>query len=327
MSTMQRVLLVLALALGLAGVFASNNETKAATLQAEWSLFARADATSFAPGAGPAPSPAGYEIISFDAVGLAGGLATYTYGGPDLPPSKGGPVPALVTCDATITLDELHLDVGGGFPYAGCVFFVGVENTGDQPVRFELGAIGDEATVQCNVPGCQASDIEVLAGAPGADPLAACRVEGGPVTLSEGVYSLPPGGLVVCPVFIVVLQPAKENATYILEIDPPPPQEPPGNPDEPDNPPQIFENPPLTNREPPPGQPEPPTATPTPTPTPTPVSNIGGERTPGATPIAPATGDSVVVTREVVRGSSAAPFLLVVAVGLGIAAFWPRRGW
>jgi|GEM_PF-5186691 len=316
MATTRRALLALAIALGLSGVFVSREEGAAATLETTWSLFARADANSFTPGVDPAPAPGGYEIVSFDAVGLAAGLGTYVYGGADLPPALGGPAPPLVTCTATITGSELQLDVSGAFPYAGCVFFVGVENTGDAAARFELGPLGEEATVTCNAPGCEASDIEVLAGAAGPDPLAACRVEGGPVAFQDGIYSLPPGALVVCPVFIVVLQPAEEGATYLLEITPPPPETTPGDPG-----PQTFEAP-QVNREPPVRSDVPP-VTPTPEPT---VTLIAGERTPGApTPVAPSAGDSIVL-RSSGGGTGAAAALLVVAgVACAVAALWPVR--
>ena len=193
----------------------------------------------------------------------------------------------------------------------------------DVAARFELGPLGEDATVTCNAPGCEASDIEVLAGDAGDDPLALCRVEGGSVSLEDGVYSLPPGALVVCPVFVIVLQPASEGASYLLEITPPPPEE---VLDEPDGPDQSFQNP-LVNREPPPG--EAPTATPTEEPTPSPeptVTLVAGERTPGpATPIPPSTGDSVVVTAHEPGRGPAAALLVVAGVVCGVVALWPLR--
>jgi hypothetical protein len=320
MGTSRRALLALAVTLGLSGLFASRNEGAAAPIEMTWSLFARADATSFTPGNTPAGVPAGYEIVSFDAVGLAPGLSTYTYGGADLPASLGGPLPPLVSCESTVTASELHLDVAGAYPYAGCVFFVGAANTGEDAARFELGPLDDDATVTCNVDGCQASDIEMLAGGAGDDPLAGCVVTGSATAQEDGTYALTPGSQVVCPVFVIVLQPAKENATYTVQIAPPEPQPAPQQTIDFDDPPDSFANPPVRIAT----AVTPPTETPTPTATPVaPTVAIAGERTPGATPIPPDAGDSVVVRHGATEGSPAAGLLLLAAGALAVVAAWP----
>ena len=105
-------------------LFSRLTPTSAASLEATWSLFERADALSFVPGT--TATSAGYEIVSFAAVGPSAGLSTYQYGGADLVP----PQPPIVTCSATVEPTDLALLVDNAYPYAGCVFFVGVENTG-----------------------------------------------------------------------------------------------------------------------------------------------------------------------------------------------------
>ncbi len=320
MRVSRRILLALAVALGLSGLFASRSEGSAAPIEMTWSLFGRADVTSFEPGVGPAGVPAGYEIVSFDAVGLAAGLSTYTYGGADLPPALGGPLPALLTCEATATGSELHLEVTGAYPYAGCVFFVGATNTGEEAARFELGPLSEDANVTCNVAGCLASDVEMLAGAAGDDPVSGCEVTGGVTQIDGALYALAPGGRVVCPVFVIVLQPAEENAEYVVEILPPEPQPAPEAEvilDDP--PPGLIDRPSQLAPTATPTA-EPATATPT---SPAPTADIAGERTPGATPIAPATGEAVVVRDGGVEGAPAAGLLLLAGAGLLLVAAWP----
>ena len=147
--------------------FSAQRVGAAATLEARWSLYDRANASSFQAGVNGIAAPgagAGYEIVSFDSVGISAGLATYVYGGADLPAAHGGPMDPIVTCSASFTATEMFLTVDGAYPYAGCVFFLGVANTGDSPFRVSLGGLDEHATVTCNAPGCLASDVDVLGG-------------------------------------------------------------------------------------------------------------------------------------------------------------------
>ena len=300
-------------------------EGSAAPLEATWSLYSRANSTPFIVGA--PGGTGGYEIVSFAAAGPSDALETYVYGGPDLSP----PMPALVTCAATMQPTTVELTVGNGYPYAGCVYFLGVSNTGSNPIRVDLGSLEANATVVCNVSGCGRGDIDIVAGGRTAAEIG--QLCSGPATLTGPNlrYVIAPGDTFVCPLFIVVLQPAKENATYRIEIVPPPL----------DNENQELETPTATPTSTTPGKttdrsntfstPTPtltPTKpTPTPTPSPTPISTAAGERTPGAiaTPVAPSTGSGVLVQRA--GGNPVSP-ILVIAGGLlviWLVLAWPER--
>jgi hypothetical protein len=180
---------IVALGLGLV----AGRGTRAAPLEASWDIVGRANVSSFAPSVSQDPAATGYEIVSFDAVDVQGGLSTYVYGGADLPANRGGAAPAIVTCEATFTQTEIQLQVGGAFPYAGCVFFLRVTNTGDGPLNFQLGGLTADADVECNAPGCLASDIQVLAGSDSSTPEDACTVNGD-LTSTGGLLALAPGG-------------------------------------------------------------------------------------------------------------------------------------
>ena len=294
----------------------------AATIEARWELFGRADAASFAPGGTPIDGPgtgAGYEIVSFAAAGPSTALDTYMYGGADLPGAHGGPMPPLVSCESSFTATELFLDVQGAYPFAGCVFFIGVSNTGEEPVRVHLGMFDEHAMVTCNAPGCERSDIELMAGGPDASSaLAACNVQGETVELADDVLALAPGSRLVCPVFVVVLQPAAEGAIYTLVIEPPPLTTTtttvqtfdPGTDQVPAGPPPGNVEVPIDEE--PSAEPE------------TPTEAVEGERTrgPEPTPAPPDTGSGMLVQRERESGTAwIAVFMLgaacvVLAVGL-----------
>ena len=325
MSTARKALVWIAVAAVFFG-FALNQSGTAAPIEASWSLYERANTTSFEPGTGPAAAPSGYEIISFDAIGVSAGPETYMYSGADLPPAQGGPVPPIVGCTATIGGSVLDLDVSGGFPYSGCVFFVGVRNLGELPIRFDLGTLDAGVDFECNVAGCAVTDLDVVAGNAGPNPLGACLVNGAPVVVDGDQLALPAGSLVVCPVFIVVLQPAKEGAVYSLSITPPPLDPIPGERD----PVTIRDTPPVFN----PGRPAAtateapaeasPVASSTTSPT---VTLVEGERTPGttATPIAPSTGNAVIQRADPPSASPVGALFVVAGLGLLILAAWPRR--
>ncbi|MBI2765103.1 MAG: hypothetical protein HYX53_04235 [Chloroflexi bacterium] len=220
--TRSRLLVVIA---GIAFVllFAAATTGNAAPATASWSLYNRANATSFVAGAGlqPPASGGGWEIVSFDAQPVATGLATYLYGGADLPPARGGPL-SLISCAAVATPLSLSVTVANGYPYGGCVFFVGVTNTGAAPLQVRLGGLDGGEAVSCSAPGCRSSDIELVAGGPDAAAIAAlCRTEGGTLEPVSGlVYGIPAGATLVCPLFVTVLQAARENATYVVAIAP-----------------------------------------------------------------------------------------------------------
>jgi hypothetical protein len=299
--------------------FSAQRVGAAATLEARWSLYGRANATSFQAGATGVAAPgagAGYEIVSFDGVGISTGLATYVYGGPDLPPAHGGPIAPIVTCNAAFTATEMFLTVDGAYPYAGCVFFLGVQNTGDTAFRVRLGGLDEHATVTCDAPGCLPSDVDLLGGGANANDVAAlCREFGGSVTaVGADIYSVPPGATFVCPLFVTVLQPAKEGATYVVVISPPPPETriliPLTIPSPTNTPTRTIA--PKTD----------PTATPTPTPTATPIAATEGEKTPGpATPQPPRTGNGIVLRGGRQHGYDALTALLFLgALGAGVLA-------
>ncbi len=306
----------------------------AAPLEATWSIYNRANTTPFVVGT-PGGS-GGYEIVSFAAAGPTDALDTYVYAGPDLVP----PMPPLVTCAATMQPATVELNVGNGYPYAGCVYFLGVSNTGSNPIRVDLGSLEANATATCNVSGCQRSDIDIVAG--GRTAAEVGQFCSGPATLTgPGLrYTIAPGDTFVCPLFVVVLQPAKENATYRIEIVPP----------DLDDENQEFETPTPTATEGPrptatqstgtsgsrpsivstptptvvPAKPAEPTATPTPAPSPTPMSTAAGARTPGAnaTPLAPSTGSGVLVQRG--GGHTVSPLIVIAG---GLLAIWLVLAW
>lgn len=276
---------------------------EAQVVEARWSLYERADAASFVPGGTPIDAPgsgAGYEIVSFAATGPSTALETYMYAGPDLPPEHGGPLPSIVSCASEFTLTEMFLSVDGAYPFAGCVFFLGVANTGTEPLGMHLGMAAEHAETTCSAPGCQASDIEMLAGGPDASTaLSSCVLDGDAAVLLDDVVSLAPGSVLVCPVFIVVLQPAAEGATYTIVIEPPPPVTTstsnvatfdPGPPPQGGPPPGSTSTDPVDEA----------TATPIQTATPSPIDDVEGERTPGAsaTPAPPDTGSGTLVQRQ-----------------------------
>ena len=207
---------------------------RAATATVSWSVHERQDTSSFVPSpthvVAPAPG-AGYEIVSFSQDVPSVDSSGYVYGGPDLPPALGGPLPsAIVTCTAIFEPDGLRLVVENAYPYAGCVFFAGITNTGDVPVEVELGALDPDDLVTCDAPGCSADDVDLLGG--GADAATVgelCRTfdaTGAPnpagVQSTGGLgYSIEPGATFVCPMFLTVAQPAAEAATYMIWVSPP----------------------------------------------------------------------------------------------------------
>src|SRR5690606_33167110 len=108
-------------------------------------------------------------------------------------PEFGGPMQSIVSCGSSFTATEIFLNVEGAYPFAGCVFFVGVSNTGDEPVRVHLGMFDENAVVTCDTAGCQGSDIEVMAGGPdAASALEACQVQGQISVLADDVLALAP---------------------------------------------------------------------------------------------------------------------------------------
>lgn len=338
---MASIAIVLMLTIGLG--FASLRQGEAATLEGRWSLYQRANSTSFVSGGvGSLTSPGiGYEIVSLDAAPLSTGLATYVYGGPDLPPAKGGPMAKVVDCTAAFTPTNMHVVVSNGYPYAGCVFFLGVTNTGDSPLAVNMGGLTAEATITCppGRPDCGKTDIDVLAG--GADDAtirancrafdasgapADARILVGDATIFKQplTYTIPVGVTWSCPLFLVVLQPALEDTTYIIVINPPPIERPP----------VVLDTPPESPPPPPPPGIAPPvspttvagaTAVP-PAATPTPVDVVQGVSTPGAlaTPAAPATGTGLVVRNRPGQGIPVWPVILMACgLGLSIALAWP----
>lgn len=299
---------------------------EAQVIEARWSLYERAEATSFEPGGTPIDAPgsgAGYEIVSFAAEGPSTALDTYMYAGPDLPPEHGGPLPSVVSCTSEFTATEISLLVEGAYPFAGCVFFVGVANTGTEALRVHLGMLGDHSTVTCNAPGCAGSDIEMLAGGRDASTaVGGCVLDGEAADLEGDVLGLAPGSVLVCPLYIVVLQPAAEGATYSIVVEPPPPVT------------TSTSNVATFN----PGPLQPPggagatstdpvdeaTPTPTPTPTVTPNDAVEGVRTPGAdaTPAPPDTGSGTLIQRETESQTAWVGVMALVAALVIVALTW-----
>lgn len=333
-----RAAMVLTLVFVVAAVMlAAAGPSAAASLEARWALHARQDANSFV--AGAAPFAGGYEVVSFAAAGPSANLAAFKYGGADLVP----PQPPIVSCTATVGPSTLDLHVGGVYPFAGCVFFVAVENTGGEPIRVDLAALDNAATVTCSAPGCLPSDVDIVAGGGDAATIAAlCGADGGTVTHAGARYTIPPGATFTCPFFVTVLQPAKENAQYLVKITPPPidggdPQELQSPTPSPSSTIATFGSPfaPPSNTTgrivatPTPTLP-PAIATPSPTPSPTPtaVETVAGARTPGpgATPLAPSTGSGGELIQRAPGASGINP-LVVLAAGAGLlsALLWAYR--
>ena len=316
-------------ALGLLLLIATAAPGSAAPLAAQWSIFDRTDATSFHPGTGPATH--GYEVVGFGAAGPSAALSTFVYGGADLTP----PMAPIVTCALTVTPTALALTVNGAYPYAGCVYFVGVTNTGGGSIQVNLGSLDNNAAVTCNKPGCARTDLDLLAGATDAGTVnTLCRTIGagaGGVSAMGGLtYDVAPGFTFVCPLFVTVLQPAKEDASYLVSITPPPLTPSTGE--------ETLDvlPPPRSHGQPPsvlaaatptataPGQPP---ASPTPsglaTASPTPENSVLGVKTPGpGQPQPPATGSGTIVQRS--SGHRTGPVfgaLLLLAAALLLA--WP----
>ena len=316
-------------AVGLLLLIATAAPGSAAPLAAQWSVFDRTDATSFRPGTGPATH--GYEVVGFGAAGPSTALSTFVYGGADLTP----PMAPVVTCALSVTPTALSLTVNGAYPYAGCVYFVGVTNTGSGAIQVNLGSLDNNAVVTCNKPGCARTDLDLLAGATDAGTVSTiCRTIGagaGGVSSAGGLsYDVAPGFTFVCPLFVTVLQPAKEGATYSVSITPPP-LSPSTGEETLDIPP-----PPRSHAQPPAvlatatpttttaGQPS---AAPTPTAgataTHTPENSVLGVKTPGpGQPQPPATGSGAIVQQS--GGGRTGPVL--GALSLLVAALllaWP----
>ena len=293
----------------------------AATLEARWEMYERANAGGFEPGETPVEAPGagtGYEIVSFAAAGLGEAFGSYMYGGLDLPAEHGGPMAPVVGCSSSFTASEMFLEVSGAYPFAGCVFFLGISNTGDEPIRVHLGDLDGDAEVTCDTAGCEASDIEMVAGSPDAgDALTGCELDG-EVGPGEGdVLALAAGSTLVCPVFVIVLQPANEATIYTVVIEPPE-LETPG--------PEIltFEPEPLPpglTNQPPTGGEDPDTDEKPEPPSPTAV--VEGERTPGPnpTPVPPDTGASLVQRHTETDTSLLATVLFGLAAGVLVVGF------
>lgn len=339
----------------LGALFASGSAGTAATFEGHWSMYERADATSFAAGSVPFAGPdalPGYEIVGMDAKGVTESLDAYQYWGVSHEP----PMPEIVSCTATIVQPVMSLAVRGAYPFGGCVFFLGVTNAGESTLDVELGAPGNTLPVVCGGGPCQASDLDVLAGGETQAEIAErCSISGsgagGVVPLGESLtYRISPGYTFVCPLFVVVLQPACENCEYSFEITPGPTateetllQTTPsptatGTPeDSPTATPPPF-TPTATNTPVPPT----PTTPASPTATLTPVDDTAGVRTPGVstptrtvaagaptvapTPLPPSSGNGVLVRRGRHEPNSIVPILLIaVATVLCLAIAWPSK--
>ena len=320
---------------------------RAAGPTAEWRLYARANTTTFAAGGSSIAAPgngAGYEIVSFDAVPLSTGLATYRYGGPDLPPPR-GPMPAIVSCTASFTSTGMSLQVTGAYPYAGCVFFLGVTNIGTGPIQVQLGGLDGEELFGCDTTGCEISDLDIVAGGLDAATVAAlCTESGGDTVAAGGLrYSIPVGGTFVCPLFLTVLQPANELTNYEIEVVRGPGPDPSPSPTSTSTrDPLRLQTPTPTNtptNTPVPGQTPIPTTTASPTrqidrtdlltPTPPAGSTPGGSIDPGGlaspTPLPPVTGSGILAPGH---GGRFVPAFVILALSLlaaGMIMGWPRR--
>lgn len=320
---------------------------RAASPTAEWRLYTRANTTTFAAGSTSLAAPAsgaGYEIVSFDAMPLSTGLSTYRYGGADLTPPR-GPMPPIVICSASFTQTGMSLQVTHGYPYACCVFFLGVTNIGTNPIQVQLGGLDGGEIFACDTAGCALSDLDIVAGGPDEATIAALCVESGGDTVASGGmrYTIPVGGTMVCPLFLTVLQSANEQTNYEIEVVRGPGPGPSPSPSVTATNPLTLETAtptatPTATRTTVPG--EPPTApastatrqtdntglstaTPVPGTTPTPSIDPGGLASP--TPLPPVTGSGMLAPGH---GGRYVPGLVILALTLlaaGMIMGWPRR--
>ena len=365
MSSRARMLVIAGIAMVTLGVlFASGSGGSAATFEGTWSIYERQDATSFVAGNTPVltanPLP-GHEIVGMGAVGVTTSLADYKYWGLAAVPVE---LP-IVSCSASITQPVMSLSVVGAYPFAGCVFFLGVKNTGESPLTIELGSPGSDVPISCGPGTCSGANLDVLAGGKTpAEAASLCRAfdssGAGGAAGNAGIthsgdnlrYTIAAGFTYVCPIFLVVLQPACENCTYHFEITPPTPTPPltvvSGTTPTPTpiTPVVVSETTPTPTPTLPGGgtaptptnTPVPATSTSTSTPTPTPVETVAGVRTSGpGTPTAASALTPVPTPRPpdsgtgllVVRGQSGEPpsilpiVLLSLATLLCLAIAWP----
>ncbi len=344
MSGRGRILAIVLIVLGTVGtLWATGSAGNAQTIEAHWSLYERANNTDFVAGTVRIDAPnsvSGYEIVGLGAVGVNESLADFHYGGPDFNP----PMPPIVTCGANFTLTSMNLSVSGAYPYAGCVFFIGVTNASPEgSMAVELGPLSDDIPVTCVGGTCLRTDLDVLAGGNTVEDITNyCRIYGtgpGGVVNSGGLrYEIFPGYTFVCPVFVTVLQPACEDCDYTFEVtrEVPTPTESA----------LLVENTPTetgtprTNTPTATNTPVPPTATNTPVPpvpptaTITPIEAEEGVRTPGpegttssvsVTPAPPSTGSGGVLVRyEQNEPPRVLPiFLVLLGVLLCLATAWP----
>lgn len=358
-----RLMLIAGVILATIMALLATGSAGAATIEGHWSMYSRQDATSFKAGTTPFAVPdtlPGYEIVGMDAKGVTESLDTYQYWGASHVP----PVPEIVSCSATVAPPVMSLSVQGAYPFGGCVFFLGVTNAGDTELRVDLGpAPGDTLPVACFGGPCVASDVDVLAGGhTQADIAERCTIigtgPGGVVPVGDSLsYLISPEYTFVCPLFVVVMQPACEDCEYTFEITPGP-TETPTTPISTETPPLIAETQVTSGDTPTPtatATPEPPTATPTPgsptptptdtaTPTATPVDTVEGVRTPGVatatptrtpvssvqtvvpTPRPPSSGTGVLVRRTSEEPHSIVPIgLVALATILCLAIAWPAN--
>lgn len=325
-------LLVASLLAVVAGFTLTMRGSAAAQSVGQWALYERAgDVPPFRaalPGVIMA-QPAGYEIVGLGAVGVSDSLADYHYAGPDFTP----PLPPIVGCTANVEATVIRVGVTNAYPYAGCVFYIGVENQGPGPLRVSLGQLDASVPVACAGGVCQGSDIDVMAGGRTAAAINQLCVQSGPPVTGDAnlVYTIPAGSTFICPLFIVVLQPACENCTYSFTVTPPPTEStvisgntPTPTPETPVPTQGIPETPtpvPTATRTLTPPPAETPSATATPL-TPT-VEATAGVRTPGtgtatviseATPRPPDTGNVLIRHTSDGSGGAAGPLLLVAGL-------------
>ncbi len=230
---MPRVLLRTGLslvALGLLGAAAilalDSRATLAGQAEVTWAIAGRSASTEFFPGhEPPPPGEQGFEIVAAGVegglVGPSGNVDAYQYAA-----SAGPETPRFVRCHAELSasLQAIVLLVDGGYPFAGCVYYLAVRNSGPLPIDLDLGQLDDGSGVFCNGPDCK---VDLLAGGSTAGRLAAtCQFSGAAPPPAPGslVISLQPGAEAVCPLFVVVLQAAAENTTYRVAIRAPRPE-------------------------------------------------------------------------------------------------------
>ncbi|MBX7111281.1 MAG: hypothetical protein K1X87_05465 [Dehalococcoidia bacterium] len=207
----------------LAALLAGSRGSSALGLQATWSISGRLDASAFRAGSQLAAGGQGFEVISFGAAGPTAALSTYRYGGPDLAPI---PQRRFVTCAASASAGRLTLNIGNAFPYAGCVFFPTVTNTGTSAIEVDLGSLQQPAGVFCGRSTCK---VDIVAGGTDEAGVADRCISTGSVARASTsllTYRLASGASMTCPVFVVLLQPASEATTYAVTVDAPRPQAP-----------------------------------------------------------------------------------------------------